>query len=808
LIAVVAIVLAALSWSAPPAPAREVIGEVVRVSSGPVTSEASRKMVSRLRGLGADFRAARIDRHNAAVRGASRYSTGTLKVDDAGRVQVAVTVTDTSPATLQMLAGRGLAMQLVNRQLGIVQGWVAVEDLETLAGESAVRKIRPPSYVRPRTGPIDTLGDRVHRCDKARAAGFTGAGVKVGVISIGVANLAQAQAAGELGPVQVLSTGNPTDNEGVAMMEIIHDCAPNAELLFSAANETDLGVIDSMNALLAAGADIIVDDILFPGEPVFEDGPAALANRTVGRSALRVTAAGNDALGHYAGMFVPGIRDGETGGTRHNFGGGDTLLRVTIAGDSTATIVLQWANPFGKATDDYDLCVRQTTGALIDCSTDVQNGNDDPIEALDVNCPPPGDTNCLVDVQITLFSGVARQLSLFCFDACEMTEFNVFAGSIFGHATVPEVITVAATDAEAPSEIEAYSSAGPTSITFPAFQARPKPDVTGVDCVSTSVLDPFCGTSAAAPHVAGVAALVMEAMGSAGTIDTVTNALKATAIDRGPPGYDSDWGFGLVDALAAVQSAFRVSLAAAVLPSSRSVVVGSVATAFVTIVAVGTETATGCTIAPTTRVPAVFHYQSTDPRTNAVTGTPDKPVDIPAGSAATFVISFTATGPLAPTDVQFAFRCANTASALPISGVNTLLLSISSTPVPDVIALVVTPTQDGIANIPGATGIALFAVATSNVGSSGAITVSGNTGGTSLGVLIRVCQTNAAGACLATPAPTVTVQMGAGQTSTFAVFVNGTVPVPFDPAVNRAVVVFKEANGVTRGATSVAIRTQ
>jgi hypothetical protein len=189
-------------------------------------------------------------------------------------------------------------------------------------------------------------------------------------------------------------------------------------------------------------------------------------------------------------------------------------------------------------------------------------------------------------------------------------------------------------------------------------------------------------------------------------------------------------------------------------------------------------------------------------------GTPDKPVDIAAGRAATFVISFAATGLLAPTDVQFSFRCANTASALPISGVNTLLLSISTTSVPDVIALAVTPTQDGIANIPGATGIALFAVATSNVGGSGAITVSGNTGSASVGVLIRVCQTNAAGACIATPSPSVTVQMGAGQTPTFALFVIGTVPVPFAPAANRAVVVFKDVNGVTRGATSVAIRTQ
>src|SRR5262249_58407808 len=117
--------------------------------------------------------------------------------------------------------------------------------------------------------------------------------------------------------------------------------------------DTVPGLIDSMTALLAAGANTIADDFFFPPEPVFEDGLVASGNRTVGRSALRVTAAGNDALGHYAGMFVPGIPDRETGGTRHNFRGGDTLLRVVVAGDSSATIVLQWANPFEKAADDY-----------------------------------------------------------------------------------------------------------------------------------------------------------------------------------------------------------------------------------------------------------------------------------------------------------------------------------------------------------------------------------------------------------------------------------------------------------------------
>jgi hypothetical protein len=250
-------------------------------------------------------------------------------------------------------------------------------------------------------------------------------------------------------------------------------------------------------------------------------------------------------------------------------------------------------------------------------------------------------------------------------------------------------------------------------------------------------------------------------------------------------------------------------LAAALLPSSRSVQVGISATVFATILNFGSTPATSCSISPITAVSASFVFQTTDPATNQVTGTANMPVDIPAGTGQSFVLAFTPTAPIAQTDIWFSFDCTNSDPAPINSGLNTLLFSASATPVPDIVALAATVTGDGIVNIPGTTGTGAFAVATVNVGAGGNITASADTGGAVLPVSLSLCQTNpATGQCISAIGPSVTTQINAGATPTFGIFVIGTGNVPFDPALNRVFVRFKDAGGVTRGSTSVAVRTQ
>jgi hypothetical protein len=176
---------------------------------------------------------------------------------------------------------------------------------------------------------------------------------------------------------------------------------------------------------------------------------------------------------------------------------------------------------------------------------------------------------------------------------------------------------------------------------------------------------------------------------------------------------------------------------------------------------------------------------------------------------APYVIAMTPTAPFDPTEVGFTFARTNADPAPVLPGIDTLLLSASATPVPDIVALAATASNDEIANLGAVSHIGAFAVATVNVGAGGAITASADTGGKPVPVTVALCQTDpGSGQCLSGPADRVTTQIAANATPTFAIFITATAAVPFDPAHNRVFVRFTDAGGVTRGATSVAVRMQ
>lgn len=241
----------------------------------------------------------------------------------------------------------------------------------------------------------------------------------------------------------------------------------------------------------------------------------------------------------------------------------------------------------------------------------------------------------------------------------------------------------------------------------------------------------------------------------------------------------------------------------AVLPTSRFVETGTPATVFMTVVNPNDVTAEACRIQHHGPDRDAFTYQRTDPATNGAIGDPNTPVDIPARAFQTFVISLTPSTDVSGVSFAPFVSCANVPMAEVTAGLNTVNLGSDSTGGPDLVALAATINGNGIVDIPaGRRGV--FSVATANIGGAGEVTVSARSLDPALPATGEVCQTNTSGACMAPAAPSVTLNVGPGETPTFGVFVRTTWPTPF--VSRHRFQVQMEVGGVVRGSTSVAIR--
>jgi hypothetical protein len=439
-----------------------------------------------------------------------------------------------------------------------------------------------------------------------------GTGVRIGVLSDGVDGMAASQGLGDLGPVSVLPGQAGTGAEGTAMLEIIHDLAPGAELYFATAFTSIESFADNIRALRAAGCDIIVDDVGYFVETPFQDGQTTPSNTNGGivieavkdvvtDGALFFSAAANSGnvndgtSGTWEGDFVDG--GAATGvltgfGQVHDFGG--QLFNVLTANAPSATS-LHWADPLGGAANDYDFYILDSTGTMVfDASNNVQNGTQDPFELA-------GQGFTGERMVIVKFSGLDRFLHL----STHRGRLSIATeGETHGHAatTAANSFGVAATSAQVNGSnpfngshvVETYSSDGPrriffqgngTAITPGNFtasggQVLQKPDFTAADDVSVTGVggfpSPFQGTSAAAPHAAAIAALVQSRFPAA-SASGIRNALFASAIDIEAAGTDRDSGRGIIMANGGLASlASPPSMASQ--PTSQTIPSGTTAT--------------------------------------------------------------------------------------------------------------------------------------------------------------------------------------------------------------------------------------
>jgi subtilisin family serine protease len=464
-------------------------------------------------------------------------------------------------ARLADLAAAGLDVEDAPADSALVQGTVDAADVTRLAASAGVAAIRPVDVAIHRIGSATSEGDAGSGADAVRALGLDGSGVTVGVISDGIDSLAAAQASGDLGDVTVPSDprcARGSGDEGTALLEIVHDLAPGARLLFSGP-ATSVEMIDSVRCLTAAGADVIVDDIGFLFEPYFEDGPVAAAVRqSVIAGVSYHSAAGNDAETYFEGVFQP-----TAGNTFHDFnaGGGEEdntdTIRVPPGGDLLC--ILQWGDRFGGSGNDYDLYLLDAALNVVDEGINLQEGRDDPVEFVEV--VNPSTTDQIAHVVIDRFEGQVRHMKMLCF-VDTVPEYVTPTGSVYGHAALAEVAAVGAVDQADPGrdDVETYSSRGPVRLLFPTETTRAKPDLVAFDGVTISnaggfpSCPPFCrffGTSAAAPHTAAVAALMLQRSPGLSPA-SILAALQQGATDIGAPGPDAIAGAGRLDAAASL----------------------------------------------------------------------------------------------------------------------------------------------------------------------------------------------------------------------------------------------------------------
>ena len=384
----------------------------------------------------------------------------------------------------------------------------------------------------------DFSGDVAHQANVARATyGIDGTGVKVGVLSSGVDSLITEQAAGRLPAVNILPGQNGTGDEGTAILEVLYTLAPGATLYFATANGGQPNMANNIQALADAGCQIILDDIVYLAEPVFEDGIIAQKVNTLAAAGVfYFSAAGNkgrtsaNTSDTWEGDFLdsgvtlslidPAARMQSFGGFAGN--------RIT-APSPVGTYSLTWSDPLGKSNDDYDLFILNADlSAVVASSTDVQNGTEDPQEHID-------DPTHLVIAGdwIVIFrnSGAAtRALHLDTWFGRIASSTN---GNIFGHNAAAGGFAVAAANvleafggafAGYSNLVDSYSGAGPRRLFFQpdGTAITPgnvlfgtsggalvnKPDFAAADGVPVGLpaFNPFYGTSAATPHAAAIAA--------------------------------------------------------------------------------------------------------------------------------------------------------------------------------------------------------------------------------------------------------------------------------------------------------------
>ena len=435
-----------------------------------------------------------------------------------------------------------------NEVLGEIEAYVSVSLLTQIAALDSIEAAT--LIVPPQPSLVVSQGATVHNAVSWQSGGLTGAGVKVGVIDVGfqgitallgneLPSVVTARCYTSIGfyvsTIETCDTPYSQTPHGTAVAETLLDVAPGAEL-YIANPQSPQDVLATVQWMTSEGVRVINHSIIWtwdgPGDGTspFLSSPLYAVDVAVAGGALWTNAAGNEGRATWTGSFVD-----VNGNDLLEFGTGVEQNGVFLQAGRTYVAQLRWGDSWSAASRDLDLYLYNSTSlSPVAWSLAGQSGvsGQSPYERI-MYVPPVSGFYYLV---VHHFSGQAPpwiDLQSFTGEPLQVSA-SAYSISNPGVSANPGMLAVGAAPWSAPSVIETFSSLGPTR------DGRVKPDLVGADRGDSATYGVFAGTSQAAPHVAGLAALMTGAFPNVPP-SAIADYLKYVASPRSPA---NTWGAG------------------------------------------------------------------------------------------------------------------------------------------------------------------------------------------------------------------------------------------------------------------------
>ena len=406
--------------------------------------------------------------------------------------------------------------------------------LRQLGGLEHVIELRLPEASQPEAGQVEGEGVNLIGADEWHTAGYTGQGVKVAILDGGFKGY-ESLLGSELPDTVVYqsfayddATGEEASIHGTACAEVVHEIAPEAELYLVAYDE-DVGFGKAVDWLIAEGVDVVSHSASWLADPRDGTGRRSLiVDQAEAAGIVWVNSAGNYADEHYAATLTDSDGDGW-----HEFEPGEEMLAFYPGATEEIDLVLNW-DDWPRSNQDVDLYLVNEAGDTLASSVNIQDGTIRPVEIVTYQFSD-SENYYLAFQAVSVTQAI--HVDLLVTDG--QVDGAVAAGSLGAPADALGAVAVGATY-WANDEVESFSSRGPTA------DGRTKPEIAAPDGVAGTSYSRFFGTSAAAPHVAGAAALMLSAYPDASPAE-IRGYLLERALDLGAAGMDNEYGAGRLD---------------------------------------------------------------------------------------------------------------------------------------------------------------------------------------------------------------------------------------------------------------------